>query len=179
MVSIAPAGNYSRFRSIQKKLISSFVLLIPLFIVLTIPDTAHATTMTSPGYQINGSVISSGSSSRVSPAFRTDGDSVGQSIFIPSSEGSPNYKNEQLALESLGKSRLKIRMGDINDDGRVDISDALMALKISVGLIPMDNKYLANGDVAPFIGGKSQPDGKINISDALIILKKCVGLVNW
>jgi hypothetical protein len=67
--------------------------------------------------------------------------------------------------------------GDINSDGNVDIADALLALRISVGLIPMEDKYMAGGDVAPYIGGQSQSDGKIDVADALIILRKCVGLI--
>ena len=69
--------------------------------------------------------------------------------------------------------------GDINGDGKVDVADALMALRIAVELIPMDSKYLLNGDVAPLVNGEPQLDGKIDIADALLILRKCVGLVNW
>ncbi len=74
---------------------------------------------------------------------------------------------------------IRLATGDINADGNVTIADALMALKIAVGLIQMDTKYLFDGDVAPYSGGKPQPDGRIDISDALVILKRCVGLVIW
>ena len=69
--------------------------------------------------------------------------------------------------------------GDINGDGVVDVGDALLALRISVALVPMDPKYLVNGDVAPMVNGKPQPDGTIDVGDALLILRKCVQLVNW
>jgi len=71
----------------------------------------------------------------------------------------------------------RVSSGDVNGDGRVDITDALMELKIAVGLMPMDPGYLTQGDVAPVVNGKVQPDGKIDISDALNVLKSSVGLV--
>ena len=61
----------------------------------------------------------------------------------------------------------------------MDVGDALLALRISVALVPMDPKYLVNGDVAPMVNGKPQPDGTIDVGDALLILRKCVQLVNW
>ena len=69
--------------------------------------------------------------------------------------------------------------GDLNGDGVVDVGDALLALRIAVGLAPMDPKYLLNGDVAPLVNGKPQPDGIIDVGDALLILRKCVLLVSW
>jgi uncharacterized repeat protein (TIGR02543 family) len=68
-------------------------------------------------------------------------------------------------------------LGDINGDGKVDIADALLALRVAVELVPMDSKYLANGDCAPYVNGKSQPDKKIDIGDALVILRKVVGTI--
>ena len=69
--------------------------------------------------------------------------------------------------------------GDINGDGVVDVSDALLALRIAVQLIPPDPKYFTGGDVAPLVNGSPQPNGIIDVADALLILRKCVGLVNW
>jgi len=67
--------------------------------------------------------------------------------------------------------------GDINDDKRVDITDALLALQISVGLATPTDNNLLNGDVAPRINSISVPDGRIDIGDAVIILKVAVELI--
>jgi len=70
--------------------------------------------------------------------------------------------------------------GDLTGDGVVSITDALRALRITVGLIaPPTSQDLAQGDVAPQIGGLPSPDIQITIADALFILRKVVGLVNW
>ncbi|KAF0219268.1 MAG: putative hemagglutinin/hemolysin [Geobacteraceae bacterium] len=67
--------------------------------------------------------------------------------------------------------------GDINNDLRVNMLDALIALRISVGLLPQTDNDLINGDVAPLVDGKSVSDGRIDVGDAVIILKAIVGLV--
>jgi hypothetical protein len=83
--------------------------------------------------------------------------------------------NQATATRNIISTRMS--SGDINGDGSVNIADALMELRIAVGLVPMDPAYLTQGDVAPFVGGTSQPDGKIDITDALILLKTVVGIV--
>lgn len=69
--------------------------------------------------------------------------------------------------------------GDVNLDGRVDISDALLCLQMAVGLVTPSEQQLRQGDVAPFKSGKPFSDGKIDASDALIILSKVVGTIHW
>lgn len=69
--------------------------------------------------------------------------------------------------------------GDLTGDGTATISDALRALQISVQLVAPNSQDLAQGDVAPQIGGLPSPDGSITVADALLILRKVVGLVNW
>jgi hypothetical protein len=69
--------------------------------------------------------------------------------------------------------------GDLNDDKKVDITDALWALQFAIGLRTSNATDKARGDVAPLAGGKSVPDGVIDISDAVAILQKSVGLVSW
>ena len=57
--------------------------------------------------------------------------------------------------------------GDVNNDGKVNSSDALEVLKYSVGMVNrIDRSADLNGD------------GKINSSDALTILQISVGIVN-
>jgi subtilisin family serine protease len=66
--------------------------------------------------------------------------------------------------------------GDVDGDGSVTISDALLVLRAAVGLMPWSATLMNNGDVAPLVNGVPVPDRKIDISDALLILRKVVGL---
>ena len=85
-----------------------------------------------------------------------------------------------LSIWAIAKFK-QLPTGKISDDGyaNVTISDALRAMRITVGQIPATEADLLNGDVAPLIAGRPSPNGTINLGDALIILRKAVGLVNW
>jgi hypothetical protein len=64
--------------------------------------------------------------------------------------------------------------GDLNGNGKVDVADAIIALKIVAGLSPAPTAaQLAAGDVAPL----GNPDGKITVQDVVLILKRVVGLI--
>ncbi|WP_298270897.1 Ig-like domain-containing protein [Geobacter sp.] len=67
--------------------------------------------------------------------------------------------------------------GDLNSDLNVTVLDVLVALRIAVGLVKPTDGYLINGDVSPFVNGRSVPDGRIDIGDALIILKMALGII--
>jgi hypothetical protein len=71
--------------------------------------------------------------------------------------------------------------GIITGSGKTkpDISDALRAVRIAIGLIMPTPADLAAGDVAPLVNGKPAPDGKIGIEDAILILRKSLDLINW
>ncbi len=58
--------------------------------------------------------------------------------------------------------------GDVDNDGSVNSSDALMILQVSVGKTEITDEILLYGDV--------DADGIINSSDALLILQKTVGV---
>jgi cytochrome c peroxidase len=64
-------------------------------------------------------------------------------------------------------------------DDLVNIVDALQALRMTVGLVPVTPEDIIRGDVAPFdaVAGLPIGDGVIDIADALVILRKTVGLV--
>jgi type IV pilus assembly protein PilY1 len=70
-------------------------------------------------------------------------------------------------------------LGDLNGDGRVDLVDAVLALRISIGLEPLTADVLARADVAPLVNGVPQPDGKLDVGDVVVILRKAVGLVDF
>lgn len=73
----------------------------------------------------------------------------------------------------------RICSGDIDQNGTVDVVDALKALRISVGAEGSSATKLKFGDVAPLIGNVPQPDNAITAADALVILRKSIGLVSW
>jgi cytochrome c peroxidase len=69
--------------------------------------------------------------------------------------------------------------GNLKGTGVADVSDALAALRIAVGLVQPKAADLLHGDVAPLVNGVPAPDGRIDIADALAILRKVVGLVSF
>jgi hypothetical protein len=69
--------------------------------------------------------------------------------------------------------------GDVDGNGRVDIADAMLCLKMAVGLVTPTAQQRRQADLAPFKNGKPFTDGNIDASDALIILSKVVGLISW
>lgn len=69
--------------------------------------------------------------------------------------------------------------GDLNGNGVVDVADALLAMRIAVGLDNPTALLLARGDVGPLVNGKPQPDGKIDVGDVTVLLRKAVGLVSY
>jgi hypothetical protein len=66
---------------------------------------------------------------------------------------------------------------DLNGDNKVDMSDALKALQMAIGLSSPTMDEMIRGDVAPLVNGKPKPDGKIDITDAMVILQRSLGLV--
>ena len=59
--------------------------------------------------------------------------------------------------------------GDVDKNGAVNTADALMALKMAVGIIKPTNEQKNIADV--------DKDGKITTADALAILKYAVGII--
>jgi FtsP/CotA-like multicopper oxidase with cupredoxin domain len=69
--------------------------------------------------------------------------------------------------------------GNFKGSGSCDISDALKALRMAIGLAQPTFNDLMHGDVSPLKNGLPDPDGKIDVGDALTILKRAVGLLNF
>lgn len=83
-------------------------------------------------------------------------------------------------LKVLEKVLPPLLLGDLNGNGKIDIADAVLALRIAVGSLVPDASQLRIADVAPKPGteGRALGDGKVTISDALRILKKAVGSIS-
>lgn len=68
--------------------------------------------------------------------------------------------------------------GDINLDGKLDISDVLLVLQMSVGVRVYTSTDLLHGDVGPMNAqNKPGPDGKIDINDVVVLLQRVVGSI--
>ncbi len=69
----------------------------------------------------------------------------------------------------LRQDLVKGKLGDLNDDGNVDATDALTALQYSVNLTALNETQQMIGDVTN--------DDKVDAADALMILQNSVGLI--
>jgi hypothetical protein len=65
--------------------------------------------------------------------------------------------------------------GKLSEGSQVNVSDALKALRMAVGIVQPSADELLHGDVAP----AGAPDDKIDVNDALLILRKAVGLPSF
>jgi len=66
-----------------------------------------------------------------------------------------------------------------NRDGKVDVGDALVALRFALMLETPTQEDIDHGDVAPLdASGLPNPDGKIDVGDALVILRKALGIIS-
>lgn len=72
-----------------------------------------------------------------------------------------------------------ISNGDFNGDGVIDISDAVLALRVAASLRKPTADEILRGDVAPLVDHRPRPDGVIDISDVVIILQRVVGMAQW
>jgi len=185
-------------------------------VTITLPDTTAPTvSITSPsnGTTVSGTVIIAATASDNVGVARVDlyinGKLTASDTASPFSftwntalVNNGSYILSFTAYDAAGNSRAgsvtvtvsnsrstTVKRGDLNGDGKINIADALLALKQSVGLTPVTStaKTVASavvdvpdGDVAPLdASGAPLGDGKIDISDALVILKYSVGLASW
>ena len=80
-------------------------------------------------------------------------------------DNSGNTGSTDNGIETPGNN---YNLGDVNKDGNVNSSDALIVLQYSVGLASLDTSL---GDVSK--------DGSVNSKDALMILQYSVGLIQF
>ena len=67
--------------------------------------------------------------------------------------------------------------GDGNGDGSVDVTDAILALRVAVGLLPETARLFRALDVSPAREGVYMAgDGELTVADAIRLLRLTVGL---
>lgn len=99
-------------------------------------------------------------------------------IVITATTASGGTSSRALTVFRTTASSVLAHTGDINGDGVVDIIDALLSLKVTVGVLQLSAAELIRGDVAPLFNAVPVGDGRIDIEDAFLILRKSVG-IGW
>lgn len=105
----------------------------------------------------------------------TDGDTFSDAVEVAQGTD-PNASND-----------LPLPDGDVfpfgAPDGRVDVSDALVALRVASGELPVppgaELAFDRHADVAPLLAGSPSPDGSFDAGDALVILRRAGGEASW
>ena len=96
--------------------------------------------------------------------------------------GSYDFKVTRQTIQTI------LADGDIapwgDRDGRINIGDAVVALRCEINMLTPTAEDVLHGDVAPLFTNtcgalEPNPDGTINIGDAVVILRAVVGLVSW
>jgi hypothetical protein len=95
--------------------------------------------------------------------YEEGGEAVAQLSWSSNSQAKQIIPQDRLYSASGGN------LGDVNDDGEINIVDALLVAQYYVGLNP-SNFNINNAD--------TNCDGEVNILDALLIAQYYVGLVN-
>jgi len=93
---------------------------------------------------------------------------------------SVTYDAATLNIQSFSAAGLSSRNGDINLDGKVNIADALLALKVVIGTAPQPTfNQMLRADVGPVVNGEPTVDNRIKMSDLVVIIEKIIGLSSW
>lgn len=82
-------------------------------------------------------------------------------IYQRIKETDDTYKS--VKSEGLSVRTSNVMLGDLNGNGKIDLPDVLMVLKLYFGKIKMNNDYLKTGDI--------NNNGKIDLADVIAILK--------
>lgn len=77
-------------------------------------------------------------------------------------------KLEKVASFEYGE-KPKYTLGDIDDDGVIDVNDALLTLKIAAGVIIPTPEQEVRADI--------DADGVVDVNDALKVLKRAAGVI--
>ncbi|MFZ2949097.1 MAG: hypothetical protein WA003_06400 [Desulfuromonadaceae bacterium] len=86
------------------------------------------------------------------------------------------YDLKTLDIHAADAAGNSTRNGDINGNGKVDITDAFKLLRLALVLDPSTPEQKLRGDVAPTLKGVSKPDGVLDVFDVVYVLEKIVGL---
>jgi sugar lactone lactonase YvrE len=69
--------------------------------------------------------------------------------------------------------------GDVNQDGRINVQDAILTLRIAIKLVTPTPEQKLAADVAPHPGTGDRPygDGKVDATDAIQMIRRSLGII--
>jgi hypothetical protein len=125
-------------------------------------------------FYANGSLLSASNVAPYSYSWNTAGVSNGSyALSARAYDSAGNVSNSSSVSVVVNNSSSLNVKGDINIDGKTDIADALLALRMAVGLVTPTTDTMLRGDVAPV----NAIDGKITIQDVMTILSAASGRI--
>ena len=105
---------------------------------------------------------------------------INEGSAVVKADGTVDILVGHLSIWAVGSFK-QLPKGDVNSDGKVDLTDAMRVMRIAAGLITPTANDLANGDVAPLVDGRPSVTrkGYITAGDATVVMQKALGIVNW
>jgi len=125
-------------------------------------------------FYANGSLLSASNVAPYSYSWNTAGVSNGSyTLSARAYDSAGNVRNSSSVSVAVNNTSSLYVKGDINIDGKTDVADALLALRMAVGLVTPTSDTMLRGDVAPV----NAIDGKITIQDVMTILSAASGRI--
>lgn len=90
-------------------------------------------------------------------------------LYATDSDDYTVIENESNLEVTIKKSSTKMILGDVNQDKKVNLTDAKMIMKYCNGQIKLSATQKKNADV--------NKDGKVNLTDAKLVMKFCNGTI--
>ncbi|WP_052263371.1 Ig-like domain-containing protein [Geobacter pickeringii] len=131
-------------------------------------------------FYINGALRASAIASPYTYTWDTTKEVNGTSAVMVKAYDAAGNVSSQSASVTVSNVKIARKKGDVNNDGVVNVADAIMLLKQVTSGAPLTTDMATYGDVAPLDStGKPVGDGKVDISDVILVLRYAVGLVSW
>jgi len=125
-------------------------------------------------FYANGTLLSASNVAPYSYSWNTAAVSNGSyTLSARAYDSAGNVRNSSAVSVVVNNSAATSLNGDVDNDGKVDVADALLALRMAVGLVTPTTDAMLRGDVAPV----NAIDGRITIQDVMTILSAASGRI--